>query len=317
MTITSRDGFKDYCLRRLGFPVIKINIDDDQLEDRVEDAFAYFRDYHYDATEKVYIAHRVTDNDKANRYIDLSQISGIANTIANSNVVTGTATNFSSELAVGTTITIGTESYDVSNISNNAVLYANTVFTSSYDAEPITNTSDANLIWGVTRIFPIASTNASMNMFDLRYQLRLHELYDFTSTSYINFVLTQQHLRTLDMLFSGEETIRFNRHLNRVYIDFDWGNDINSGEYLIIEATKAINPDLHTRVYNDRYLKALATAYIKEQWGSNLKKFNGVALVGGITLNGQQIFDEAQTEIAKLEEDIMLKFQEPPQFLVM
>jgi hypothetical protein len=153
-------------------------------------------------------------------------------------------------------------------------------------------------------------------MFDLRYQLRLHELYDFTSTSYINYVLTQQHLRTLDMLFSGEIPVRFNRHQNRLYIDMDWQKDINVGEYLVIDCWRIIDPDQYTAVYNDRWLKKYATALIKRQWGTNMKKFGGIQLPGGVTLQGQPIYEEAMAEIAEIEDKIQSMFETPPQFIL-
>ena len=123
--------------------------------------------------------------------------------------------------------------------------------------------NDSDKIIGITRIFPLGSTNASVNMFDLRYQLRLHELYDFTSTSYVNYALTQQHIRTLDLLFSGETPIRFNRHSSKLYIDWDWNNDITPGQWIIVQSRVVIDPDAYTLFWNDRMLKALGTAYIK------------------------------------------------------
>jgi hypothetical protein len=241
----SKEQLKDWCLRQLGHPVIEINVDDDQVEDRIDEAFQYFRDFHYDGVEKYYLKHQVTETDKINRYI------------------------------------------------------------------PITD----NII-GVTRIFPVGSTNASVNMFDLRYQLRLHELYDFTSTSYVNYVLTMQHIRTLDLLFSGETPIRFSRHTNKLHIDWNWEYDIEIGEWIIIESFIVIDPDQYNDVYNDRMLKKLATAYIKKQWGNNMKKFAGMQLPGGITMNGQQIYEEAVTEIKELEDLIRDTYEEPPQFLM-
>jgi hypothetical protein len=242
---SSREQLKDWCLRQLGHPVIEINVDDDQVDDRVDEALQYFQQFHYDGVERWYLKHQVTSQNITNKYI------------------------------------------------------------------PITE----NII-GVNRIFPVGSTNASVNMFDLRYQLRLHELYDFTSTSYVNYALTQQHIRTLDMLFSGETPIRFNRHTDRLYIDWDWNYDIQPGEFIIIEGFIVVEPDTYNKVYNDRMLKKLATAYIKRQWGNNMKKFGGMQLPGGITMNGQQIFNEADEEIKELEKEIRDTFEEPPQFLV-
>jgi len=241
----SREQLKDWCLRQLGHPVIEINVDDDQVDDRIDEAFQYFRDFHYDGVERYYLKHQVTEADKVNRYIPISD----------------------------------------------------------------------NII-GVTRIFPVGSTNASVNMFDLRYQLRLHELYDFTSTSYVNYVLTMQHIRTLDLLFSGETPIRFSRHSNRLHIDWNWDYDIEVGEWIIIESFIVIDPDQYNDVYNDRMLKKLATAYIKKQWGANMSKFAGMQLPGGITMNGIQIFQDAVAEIKELEDLIRNTYEAPPQLLI-
>ena len=232
-------------MRQLGFPVIDINVDDDQVEDCLDSALQYFQDFHFDGVERWYLKHQITDDDKTNKYI------------------------------------------------------------------PVTEN-----ILGVTRIFPMGSTNASVNMFDLRYQMRLHELYDFTSTSYVNYVLTQQHIRTLDMLFTGEVSIRFNRHTDRLYIDWDWNNDVQTGEYIVIEGYIIIDPETYTDVYNDRMLKKLATAHIKRMWGNNMKKFGGMQLPGGIVMNGQQIYEEAVAEIAETEQLIRSTNEEPPRFMI-
>lgn len=241
----TREQLKDWCLRQLGAPVLDINVDDEQVEDAVDLAFQYYRDFHVDGVERWYISHQITDTDRTNKYITIPD----------------------------------------------------------------------NII-GITRIFPLGSTNASVNMFDLRYQLRLHELYDFTSTSYVNYVLTQQHIRTLDMLFSGETPIRFNRHSNKLYIDWDWNTKIDVQEYVVIEGFIILDPDVFTKVYNDRLLKRLATAYIKKQWGNNMKKFSGMQLPGGITMNGQQIYNEAIQEIQELEQLIRSSHEEPPMMIM-
>ena len=242
---STREQYKDWCLRQLGFPVLDINLDDDQIEDAIDSALQYFQDFHFDGVERWYLKHQVTAQNKTDQYI------------------------------------------------------------------PITD----NII-GVTRIFPVGSTNASVNMFDLRYQLRLHELYDFTSTSYVNYVLTQQHIRTLDMLFSGETPIRFSRHTNKLFIDWDWSYDIDVGEWIIIEGYIILDPATYTDVWNDRLLKKLGTAYMKKQWGTNMKKFQGMQLPGGIMMNGQQIYNEAVQEIQELEQLIRDSHEEPPQFIL-
>ena len=249
-TITSRTAFKDYCLRRLGFPVIEINVDDDQVEDRIDDALQYWQDYHFDGLQKVYYVKALLPADVTQRYLDLST-------------------------ALDT--------------SNNAMQ-----------------------IVGVTRIFPLYDSQASINMFDLRYQLRLNELYDFTSASYINYTMTQQHLRMLEQQFTGEVPIRFQRHMQRLYIDWAWGaSEAPAGTIVVAECYANIDPAIYTQAWNDRWLKEYATALIKRSWGNNLKKFNGIQLPGGVTLNGDKIYQEAADEINALHAEIGDKYGAP------
>jgi len=243
--ITSRVDFKNYCLRRLGFPVIEINVDDDQIEDRITDAIQYFVDRHADGTQKIYYVRSLTAQDLTNRYLDLSP-----------------------------TVAVDDHGNHVD-------------------------------IVGVTRIFPIMDSQATINMFDLRYQLRLNELYDFTSASYINYTLTQQHLRSLEIMFTGEVPIRFNRHMKKLYIDWAWGSqEAPAGTIVVAECYATLNPDAYPWVYNDRWLKEYATVLIKMAWGANLKKFNNIQLPGGVTLNGDKIYDEANQEKLRLEDEM-------------
>lgn len=248
--ITTRQGFKEYCLRRLGFPVIELNVDDDQVEDRIDDALQYWQDYHFDALQKVYYIKAIQQTDIDQQYLDM------------------------------------TEAEDK-------------------DGNPLS-------IVGVTRIFPIQDSQASINMFDLRYQLRLNELYDFTSASYINYTLTQQHLRSLEIMFTGEVPIRFQRHMERLYIDWAWGpQEAPVGTVVIAECYATIDPTYYNKVWNDRWIKEYATALIKRTWGNNLKKFSGVQLPGGVTLNGDKIYEEAIDEIKSLEQEMQDKYELP------
>ena len=248
--VTNRQTLKEYCLRRLGFPVIEINVDDDQIEDRIDDALQYWQDYHFDGLQKVYYIKAITQTDINNKYLDLTNVRDDAN-----------------------------------------------------------NALD---IVGITRIFPITDSQATINMFDLRYQLRLNELYDFTSASYINYTLTHQHLRSLEIMFSGEVPIRFQRHMRKLFIDWAWGRSAAPvGSIVVAECWANINPDVYNRVWNDRWVKEYATALIKRTWGNNLKKFSGVQLPGGVTLNGKEIFDEAVLEIKDLESEMQNNYSLP------
>ena len=254
-TITSREEFTDYCLRRLGFPVVEINVDPDQVSDRIDDALQTWQDYHFDGMQKVYYIKALQQTDIDQKYIDLSE-------------------------------------------------------TTDADGNPME-------IIGITRIFPIQDSQAGVNMFDLRYQLRLNELYDFTSASYINYTLTAQHLRSLELLFTGEVPIRFQRHTQRLYIDWAWGaSEAPVGQVVVCEAYANIDPTIYNRVWNDRWLKLYATALIKRTWGANLKKFQGIQLPGGVTLNGDKIYDEAFEEIKLLEDQLQTEFGAPLEWMM-
>lgn len=300
---TTRTQFKDYCLRRLGFPVIQINVDDDQVEERIDDALQFWNDYHFDGTEKIFMKHQITAEDINRRWI--------------------------------------------------------------YAPDAVTF---------ITGVFPFDDSNSSINMFDLRYQLRLHDLYDFTSVSYVSYEITMQHIRTLNLLFSGTPQFRFNRHQNKLFLDIDWTRDLQVGEYVIVECYRKLSPVTitltgtvtadgsantvtgygtkfdqellendfitingedkqvyritspttlelqspvsspvdnvsvtsagYSDVWDDRFLKRYTTALIKRQWGENLKKFGGIQMPGGVTLNGKEIYDEAIEEIKQIEEEI-------------
>ena len=249
-TLTTRAEFTDYCLRRLGFPVIEINVDPDQISDRIDDALQYWQDYHFDGLQKVYWIKVIDQTDVNNRYLDASQAKD----------------HFNNTLEIA----------------------------------------------GISRIFPVSDSQATIDMFDLRYQLRLNELYDFTSASYINYTLTQQHLRSLEIMFTGEVPIRFQRHTQRLYIDWGWGpTEAPVGTVVVAEAYANIDPAVFNRVWNDRWLKEYATALIKRTWGNNLKKFAGLQLPGGVTLNGDKVYDEAVAEIEKLESEMQSEYGAP------
>jgi len=254
-TITNRTDFTNYCLRRLGFPVIDINVDDNQVQDRIDDALQYWQDYHFDGLQKVYWIKVLNQTDINNQYLD-------ATTAQDGN---------------GNTLEIA----------------------------------------GISRIFPLSDSQATVDMFDLRYQLRLNELYDFTSASYINYTLTQQHLRSLEIQFTGEVPIRFQRHMQRLYIDWSWGDlEAPVGQVVVAEAYALIDPSIYNLVWNDRWLKEYATCLIKRTWGNNLSKFAGLQLPGGVTLDGKQIYNEACEEIERLEKEMETNYGAPLEFFL-
>jgi hypothetical protein len=265
----TREELKQYALRTLGKPVIEINADDDQLEDRLDEALQYFSQYHYDGVERTYLKYQVTQT-------DVDRIKSPA----------GDTSQTVTKNSVSTTWTE----------QNNYIVVP----------EPVL---------AVTRIFPL-SNRGNQNLFDIRYQLRLNDLYDFSSTSIIHYDMVLRHLDFLDHILVGEKPIRFNQYNNRLYVDMDWKTDISVGEYLVIECYRKLDPTTMTDVYNDIFLKRYVTALFKRQWGANLSKFNGVTMIGGVTLKGQQIFQEAQQDIQKLEEEIRGTYETPVTYMI-
>ena len=265
-TPATRETLKQYALRALGKPVIEINVDDDQLEDRLDEALQYFAQYHYDGIQRAYLKYQYTQADKDRMTADSTE------SITKNSVTTSWKEG------------------------NNFLVVPESVIS-------------------VINIFPF-SNKSNMNLFDVRYQLRLNDLYDFSSTSIINYDIVLRHLDFLDHILVGEKPLRFNQHDNRLYIDMDWKNDLAVGEFIVIEAYRKMDPDTHTDVYNDIYLKRYVTSLFKKQWGANLSKFDGVAMIGGVTLNGRQIYSEALQDIEKLETEIRSTFEVNPAMIM-
>lgn len=243
--LTSRQDLKEYCLKKLGAPVVEINVADEQVEDRLDDAFQFYREYHYDAVELVYLKHQFTAEEITQQYVEMN-----------------------------------------------------------------------DLVVGVNRILPFTARSRGLDIFDIRYQILINDLYSLMSTDLIYYSMVKTQLELINQLLVGQKFIRFNRHMNRLYLDMDWAADIREGEYIIIECYRILDPETYTDVYDDMFLKRYATALIKRQWGTNLKKFEGVQLPGGVTLSGQQLYNEAEEEIQKIEDEIQSKFELPVDMFV-
>lgn len=245
---TTRQEFKEYCLRALGAPVIEINVDDQQVEDRIDQALQFFEDWHGNGSQRVYYKYQVTDTDKTNGYIDTNQI------------------------------------------------------------DPKLQT--------VNRLFSIGFNLQMNNIFNVRYQMALNDFYGLrTGQMNLNyFVTTMQYLEMLQQLLDPEKQIRFNKNNNRLYVDMNW-QDFLTGQYLLIEGYSSVSPEMNPDAWSEPVLKKYATALIKKQWGANLSKYSGLPLPGNITFNGERLYQEASEEIAKLEEDILIKYQTPPDFM--
>ncbi len=241
----SRQTLIDYCLRALGAPVVEINVDDDQVEDRIDEALQFYQHYHADAIEKVYLKHQVTADDITNGYIPIN-----------------------------------------------------------------------DLVTDVVRIFPLREGGSTSNMFDVRYQMHLNDIYSMGYMgSLVDYEMSMQWLSMLDMIIdSDDKHISFERHKNQLRIDMDWSEEILVDDYIIVECYRIIDPATFTDVYNDYFLKRYATALIKMQWGVNLSKFEGMVMPGGVTFNGRQILEDAKEEIDKLNEEVRLNWEQPVDF---
>jgi len=246
---SSRETLIEYCLRRLGDPVIEINVDPDQLEDRVDEALQYYQEFHSDATVKTYLKHQVTASDVSNEYISVSD----------------------------------------------SVIF-------------------------VKKLFPISSSfNNSINFFDIKYQMMLNDIADLQNFAgdLAYYDQMQQYLSLLDMKLNGTPQVNFSRRQGRLYIHGDFQDkDIQADDYIVAEVLQIVDPETHTSVYNDKWLKSYTTALIKRQWGANLIKFEGMQLPGGVQLNGRQIFEDALNDIERLEEKIRLEQELPVDFFV-
>lgn len=239
-TPTTKAEFKEYCLRKLGKPVIEINVDDDQVDDRIDEAIRYWYDYHFDGSDRIYYKHQITQEDLANKYITLPE----------------------------------------------------------------------NII-GAVRVFQIGDPSIRADdMFNIRYQIALNDLYTLTNVSLVPYYMVMEHLALVTEMLVGQQPIRYARHKDRLYVDMDW-NTLRADTYLLVEAYEVVDPNTWTDAWNDRWLQNYATALIKRQWGSNLTKFTGMSLPGGVQFNGEKIYDDATEEIRKMEEEMISSYSLP------
>lgn len=311
MSVTSREQLKQYALRALGAPVLEINVDDDQLEDRVDEALEYWRLYHNEGIEKVYLKHQINAS-------TLTLTTNNAETFPLGSIITGVTsgakakvvnqTNKASagnELIVRNVVGTFQAGESITDSTATATLASTNFYTEGETEKKYIELPD--IVYGVTRLLPFSGTQTSKSMFDIQYQLRLNDLYDLTSTSIIYYKQVMGHLSMLDLELNGRPMFRFNRLQNRLYPDINWEADIAPGDYVVLECYRALDPVVFTRVWGEPWLKHYVTALFKRQWGVNLKKFGGIQLPGGVTLDGQGMYDEAVSEIKELEDELQNK----------
>lgn len=241
---TNRVELIDWCLRKLGAPVIEINVDPDQVEDRVDEALKLYQQFHYDAVEKVFLSHALTSQDISNKYIPIPA--------------------------------------------------------------PVTS---------VIKVLPTSSTANNPGMFDIQYQFRLNDLYTFNSTSIIHYDMMQRHLALLQFEFNTEPSLRFNRHQQQLRIEIDW-TAATVGQYYIIECYRILDPETYPDVWSDYWLLKYTTCLIKLQWATNISKFARIQQMGGVELNGVELYQQALAEQEKLEQELHDCFEAPISFIM-
>jgi len=270
---SSRQELIDYCLRRLGAPVLEINIDDDQIDDLVDDALQYFHERHFDGVERMYLKYKITQED-----IDRG---------------TGKGTN-----GVGIKTTTGTS--NINGVSTNFNFYE----TANYIQVP-------DSVIGIEKVFKFDTSSISGGMFSIKYQLFLNDLYYFNSVELLQYAMVKSYLEDIDFLLTTDKQIRFNKRQNRMYLDIEWGAQ-KKDSFLVIDCYRILDPNDFTKVWNDSFIKRYLTALLKRQWGQNLIKFRGVKLPGGIELNGREIYDDAEREIEDIRSKMALEYELPP-----
>ena len=314
----SRQTFSDYCLRSLGAPVIEINVDEDQIDDRIDEALQFYQFYHADSIEKFYLKHKVTNS-------TLTLTASVAGNFSKGETITGGTSGAKATIKTATGSKITYNALDDSNV----VFAANETITGDTTSATATISSITkgdiengfipltDAITDVVRVMPIRDSVSSSDMFDIRYQIHLNDIHSVGFMGNLTeYVMSQQFLALLDKVIdSDEKHISFDRHKNQLRVDMDWNEEVDEDAFLVIECYRIIDPDTFTDVYNDYFLKRYATALIKRQWGTNLLKFEGMVMPGGVTFNGRQLFDDANEEITRLEEEARLNWEQPIDFM--
>jgi hypothetical protein len=271
---STRQELIDYCLRKLGAPVLEINVAEEQIEDLVDDAIQLFNERHFDGVYQTYLKYEITQQDiDRGRAKGISGV-GVASTSVTTNIV-GTATTFN--------------------------YYEN----SNYLQVP-------SHVVGVNKVFQFEGSNSiASGMFSIKYQLFLNDIYYWGSTELLTYSMVKTYLEDINFLLTTQKQIRFNKRQDRLYMDIDWSS-LTVGQYLVIDCYRMMDPNDYSKVWNDSFIKPYLTALIKKQWGQNLIKFQGVKLPGGIELNGRQLYDDAQREIEVIIEKMSSTYELPP-----
>jgi hypothetical protein len=271
---STREGFKDYCLRQLGAPVLEINVDDDQIDDLVDDALQFWQERHFDGTESQYLKYKITQDDIDRGKARVGNQGAGITTTTDSATITGSSVAFNFE-----------ENSNFLKLPDDII--------------------------GVNKVFRFDSSSISSGMFSVKYQLFLNDIYWLGASELLSYSMVKSHLETIDRLLTTDKQIRFNKTQGKLYIDIEW-NNATVDDYIIIDCYRALDPSTNQLVWNNYFLKRYATALIKRQWGQNLIKFQGVKLPGGIELNGRPIYDDAERELTELRQAMISEYELPP-----
>ena len=270
---SSRQELIDYCLRRLGAPVLEINVAEEQIDDLVDDALQYFYERHFDGVERMYLKYKITEDDVQRGKAKGTSGVGIVTTSASS-TIDGQLTTF------------------------------NFYETSNYIQVP-------DSVIGIEKVFKFDTSSISGGMFSIKYQLFLNDLYYFNSVELLQYAMVKSYLEDIDFLLTTDKQVRFNKRQDRLYLDIDWKSQ-SADTFIVLDCYRILDPNNFTQVYNDSFLKMYLTALIKRQWGQNLMKFKGVKLPGGIEFNGRELFDDAEKELADIKQRMASEYELPP-----
>jgi hypothetical protein len=318
MALSTRQELIDYCLRRLGFPVIEINVDEDQISDRVDDAIQMWQEYHFDGVERVYIKRQLTGS-------SLNLAANLASNYTVGEKVTGGTSGATATVQAAATNVLTVDNVTGTFAEGESITGAESAYTttsSSVDAFVAGDLENGYIpigdnILGVTKMFKFGMVAGAKSdgLFDVDYQFAQNDLYNLLSADVTYYSMVKTHMNVLESLFVNERQVRFNRKTNKLYIDTDMDRTFDVGDYVIAEGYALVAGTDYAEVYDDMWLKKYTTALIKRQWGENMKKFGGIQLPGGVTLNGDQIYGEAIQEIATIEEEMQIRYELPPTFM--
>jgi hypothetical protein len=314
MTITSKVDLIEYALKKLGKPVINIEVDATQVEDRVNEALQFFQDFHYDGTERIYLKHQVQPT-----VITVSTTAGFSiNEIVSSpdgthfGIIAMTATSFATR-AILTAHDSPAALYTVGDVLTGRSTGSVCTFVSSVQGDIESGSVPiSDMVTGIIRAIPwFQGINSSNFMFDPKYQVIMSTFQNLGSSSMVYFEQLMQHISLIDQVLRPIDSVRFNRKMSKVYLDIDWAL-ANPGDYIVFECYRILDPEVFTTIYNDRMLKKLVTACVKQQWATNTQKYSGIQLLGGVTIDASTLMSQAAAEIASAEQEIRDSYQEMP-----